>query len=82
MTKRCVGFTSYDPKIKGMQCPLDSDRTVTIVCVHEHLREIRLCEFCADKVEWENSQCWPCMDSRQPHGCNLKLLREVVDENP
>lgn len=50
-------------------CPFPPERTVTAMCVHEHIREGTLC---ADHLAApDGADCRECWECAEPHRCPL-----------
>lgn len=61
----------------GDPCDQEAVITVLIGCVHEHLKEVSLCQQSVESLAHGTSACIACFEV-DGHVCEMSLLREVT----
>lgn len=55
--------------VKGRLCGDPATRTVRVGCVHEHVRDVPVCDGCADGLAEGLGVCLQCFGGADPHEC-------------
>lgn len=58
-------------RFDGSSCDAPATIRYAVGCVHEHIREIAVCEDSARIIEHSRGYCRSCFNGPDPHECRL-----------